>query len=484
TNIDLSSLQKASETLSGEIRLDRLIKNLIRITIENAGAERGVLLLSSENQLFIEGEGKAQEASVEVTQSKPLEKAQNIAVNLIRYVERTRQIVVLNDAAAEGEFQDDHYINSQQCKSLLILPLIHKQNLSGILYLENNLVKGAFTEERVRMLHMLSSQIAVSIENGRLYAHLQKANEQLEEYSRTLEKKVGERTRALQKKSDELQKNKENLEKTLYNLEQTQAQLVHSEKMASLGELTAGIAHEIKNPLNFISNFSEISLDFIDELREMVAKMTNKADNELITESNGLFDDLHRNISKISQHSKRADSIIHSMMLHSRGSSGQKEPTDINNLLRESMNLVYHSMRAQHLDFNMDFHETLDENLPKIQAAPQDISRVFLNILNNGSYAAYNKFIMESRDLQPQIWISSSMDRDYVEIRIKDNGPGIPEENRERIFNPFFTTKPTGQGTGLGLSLSYDIVVKQHNGEMTFESRVGEHTEFIIRLPK
>ncbi len=481
-NVDLKSLLKASETLYGEIVFDKLLHKLIQITLENAGAERGLLLLSKDDELFIEAEGWMETNQVEVTPMQVLETYADIAVNPVRYVERSRHTVVLDDAANAGDFQDDPYIAKNNILSLLVVPLMHKQSLTGILYLENNLVKGAFTEDRVRILRMLSTEIAISIENARLYTKLQNANEQLEEYSRTLERKVLERTRDLQRKSEELQKSKDALEKTVYNLELTKTQLVHSEKMASLGELTAGIAHEIKNPLNFINNFSAVSLEFGDEIKENLNRLSEKNDRVMLEETVGILEDLHKNIRRIHHHGKRADGIIHSMMMHSRGSSGQKEPSDINSLLKEALNLVYHSMRAQNPAFQIEIHEALQSDLPQIKVVPQDMSRVFLNLLNNACYAAYEKFKNAGGEA-PQIRISSAVQDGCLRIRIKDNGAGIPEVNRERIFNPFFTTKPTGQGTGLGLSLSYDMVVKQHGGKLLLNSETGRYAEFVMELP-
>jgi len=482
--VDINSLQKASQILSGEIILNQLLEKLIKITLENAGAERGVLLLTIKDKLYIEAEGQADSETVQILQSLPLDKFTSIASKPIDYAARIRQAVVLNDAASQGEFQDDTYISEKNIKSILIIPLVHKQLLSGILYLENNLVKGAFTEDRVEVLRMLSTEIAISIENARLYSNLQEANRQLEEYSHTLEDKVTERTMDLQAKSNELQKTNKNLESALQNLEQTQTQLVHSEKMASLGELTAGIAHEIKNPLNFINNFSEVSAEFVSELKENIDQILENKNQTVIDDTRDLLEDLDKNIRRINEHGKRADSIIHSMMLHSRGSSGQKELSDINHLLKESITLVYHGMRAQNSQFNIDFHEEFKSDLPKIEIVPQDISRVFLNLINNGCFAAFEQNHIYSDEQKPQLWIKTSEQGDYLEISIKDNGPGISKENQEKIFNPFFTTKPTGQGTGLGLSLSYDIVVKEHKGRINVNSEIGDFTEFIVRLPK
>ena len=280
----------------------------------------------------------------------------------------------------------------------------------------------------------------------------------------------------LQSQKEEIEVQKKNVEETLTELKSTQAQLIHSEKLASLGEMTAGIAHEIKNPLNFVNNFSEVSTDLIKEMLE-------EADKGNTEEVKELAKDLEQNLEKINHHGKRADSIVKGMLLHSRGTAGEKAPTDINDLLEQYVNLAYHGMRAQDKDFNITIERDYDKSLEKINVVPQDISRVFLNIINNGCYAANDKKKNDGDGFSPTISVSTKNLKDKVEIRIKDNGNGIPEKIKDKLFQPFFTTKPTGEGTGLGLSLSYDIVVKQHGGEINIESKEGKGAEFVITLP-
>ncbi len=260
-------------------------------------------------------------------------------------------------------------------------------------------------------------------------------------------------------------------------LKSTQDKLVTQEKLASLGALTAGIAHEIKNPLNFVNNFSDISRELLDEMQIELQK-DNK--EEVIS----IVEDLKQNLEKINQHGKRADSIVKGMLLHSRGRAGEKILTDINDLLDQYVALAYHGLRAQNKEFNIKIEKNYDETLEKINVVPQDISRVFLNIINNACYAANDKKKHIGDGFAPVLEVSTKNCGNIVEIHIRDNGKGIPESIRKDLFNPFFTTKPTGEGTGLGLSLSYDIVVKQHTGEIKFESEEGEYTEFIVILPK
>ncbi|WP_206081977.1 ATP-binding protein [Maribellus sediminis] len=265
------------------------------------------------------------------------------------------------------------------------------------------------------------------------------------------------------------------LSQSLENLKATQKQLIQAEKMASLGELTAGIAHEIQNPLNFVNNFSEVNKELIAEMKEEIA--INNLD-----EVTALAQDIDDNEGKIIYHGKRADAIVKSMLLHSRGSSGQKELTDINTLADEYLRLSYHGLRAKDKAFNADFKLDADPKLPKVKVIPQDIGRVLINLINNAFYAVYDKSKQKKEGYKPLVTVSTKMLDNKIEIRVKDNGSGIPDQLKEKIFQPFFTTKPTGQGTGLGLSLSYDII-KAHGGSMKVNSEENVSTEFIINLP-
>jgi signal transduction histidine kinase len=267
------------------------------------------------------------------------------------------------------------------------------------------------------------------------------------------------------------------IERTYRELQTTQQQLVHSEKMASLGELTAGIAHEIQNPLNFVNNFSEVSVDL---LKDLETEISNENKEEAIT----LVTDLQQNLQKIGFHGKRASSIIKGMLEHSRANSGTKENTDLNLLALEYIRLTYHGFKAKDKSFNGYFMTDFDEELPQVRIVPQDIGRVLLNLFNNAFYAVASKSKQVKNGYSPTVTVSTKQINKRVEIRVKDNGEGIPEHLLGKIFQPFFTTKPAGEGTGLGLSISFDIITKGHLGEMKVETKEGEWTEFIITLPR
>jgi len=328
-----------------------------------------------------------------------------------------------------------------QAVSVIYLPLKAKEKILGVITVQS-FEKNAYSDYHIFMLRNIAIYAAIALENA-----------------------------------DAFQK----LNQTLNSLKQTQAQLVQAEKMASLGELTAGIAHEIQNPLNFVNNFSEVSVELAGELKETLGSVNfNGHQKESITQ---IVDDLIQNQEKINFHGKRADAIVKGMLMHSRTSTGQKEPTDINALADEYLRLSYHGLRAKDKSFMANFKTDFDPGLQKIDIIPQDIGRVILNLFTNAFYSVTEKRKRLNGGYEPTVLVSTRMLDDKVELRVKDNGVGIPQKVLDKIYQPFFTTKPGGQGTGLGLSLSYDIITKGHGGQISVDTKEGEFAEFIIRLP-
>jgi signal transduction histidine kinase len=309
---------------------------------------------------------------------------------------------------------------------------------------------GPVSQRQVDLVQTFADQAVIAIENVRLFEQVQ------------------ERTRELSQSLDELRT--------------AQDRLVQTEKLASLGQLTAGIAHEIKNPLNFVNNFSSLSTELIDELNDLLGSAA--LDGKTRREIDEVTAMLKGNLDKVVQHGKRADSIVKNMLLHSREGSGEHRPADINAIVEESLNLAYHGARAERSGFNITLQRDLDPSAGVVDLYPQEITRVFLNLISNGFYAANKRKEAGDDGFEPLLMATTKNLGNKVEIRIRDNGTGIPAEVKEKMFNPFFTTKPAGEGTGLGLSMSHDIIVKQHGGKIDVETEPGAFTEFIITLPR
>lgn len=607
--LDLSTVIKASQAISGEIEWARLLRVLINIAIENAGAQRGLLLLDSEGELRLAAEGEAGAVEVQPLEGRPFteeDAARLLPLSVVNYVARTRESVVLANASEDELFAADPFIAGDEARSILCTPIVHQGRLLGVLYLQNDLAAGAFTEERLRILTLLAAQAAVSLEAARAYAHVRKSENQLHsivnnattvvymkdiegryllvnsqfaklfdrsaeellgatdvelfqpeaaagmrlhdeqvlregrpyeweedvvtkgirrtyisvkfplfdaegtvyavggvstditerkraeqvlaDYNRALEEQVTQRTVELREKNQQLQR-------TLDQLQDAQERMVLQQNLAYLGTLTAGIAHEIQNPLNFVINFAQISTMLAEDLRgqieEQRAGLAPQA-HEYLSEVIG---DLEQNSSKINEHGQRINNIVRSMLMHSRGISPAAAPANINMLLDEALELVYHAQHASKPDLNIHFEKEFDPVLDKekLPVVAQDLSRVFTNIIGNASYAVQKQRERRGDGFVPTVKLTTRDTQGRVEIHIRDNGGGISPLEREQIFKPFFTTKPTGEGTGLGLSICYDIIAQEHAGELKVISLTDDElasedgegfAEFIIYLPK
>jgi len=493
--LDLASVIKATQNIASQTKYDDLLNNLLQITIENAGAERGCLILFKEKRLCIEAIGVSGSDIIEILPSIPLEEMRLMPESVINYCWRTKESVVLHNAQIDERFGADPYIQEQNLFSVMCLPISAVGKDIGLLYLENSLIKGVFDKNRIELLEMLSGQIGISIDNANLISNL--------------EDKVRERT-------SEIEKAYSNLQQVHEDLKAAQVQLVQQEKLASLGQLTAGIAHEIKNPLNFVNNFSELSIELLKEIREEIlsekVKVKSEKENPLLRGEGGseagargvsdgakgeadrlsdtdlildILDDIETNLKTIHKHGSRADSIVKSMLDHSRGGTGAMEPNNLNALVKEYVNLSFHGMRASKNPINVDIDLKLDDKVGDIPLIAEDFSRVIVNLCNNAFDAMREKAKVKSEkgeEFLPVLSVKTSRNGKSVEVQIADNGPGIPVDLKDKVLQPFFTTKKGTEGTGLGLSITNDII-KAHGGVMTIESDTKGST-FKIHLPR
>jgi signal transduction histidine kinase len=426
------------------------LKSVLTTLIDSAkslcGASLGIITLRDGEVMRLQAESGCTQAFVDFMRANPIRPGRE---TITGRVFMDGKPVHVADVQQDPEYNFGQAPTIGAYRAVLAVPLMRDGAVEGVLLLGRP-EPGPFSQRQMDLVQTFADQAVIAIENVRLFEQVQ---ERTKELSLSLE-----------------------------DLRTAQDRLVQTEKLASLGQLTAGIAHEIKNPLNFVNNFSALSAELIDELNDVLKPAA--LDDKVRDEINELTQMLKGNLEKVVQHGKRADSIVKNMLLHSREGSGEHRPADINAIVEESLNLAYHGARAEKSGFNITLQRDLDPAAGMIDLYPQEITRVFLNLISNGFYAATKRKEAGDDGFEPTLGATTKSLGNKVEIRIRDNGTGIPLEVKEKMFNPFFTTKPAGEGTGLGLSMSHDIIVKQHGGKIEVDTMPGAFTEFIITLPR
>jgi signal transduction histidine kinase len=446
---ELQALEEVLRAVNSSLDIDTVLATVISRAVQLSDADEGTVYEFDEAQgVFLPKSGYGMSADW-------LAQLRNRRIRIgetpLGRSAAARAPLHISDLAEEPDDGSKHELLTHGVRALLAVPLLREDKVIGGLVIRRY-TAGGFGASTATLLQTFAGQCALAIENARLFRDAER-----------------ERTAA---------------ETALADLRRAQDQLVQSEKMASLGQLTAGIAHEIKNPLNFVNNFASLSVDLLDELKQMAAPGLAALDDAHRAEVDDLTTTLASNLDKINEHGRRADGIVRGMLEHSRGSSGERREVDLNALVDEALNLAYHGARAQDQTFNVTLQRELGEGIAPITLAPQDVTRVLLNLISNGFYAARERQRTEvTASFEPTLKVSTRDLDGVVEVRVHDNGIGIPPEIKDRLFQPFFTTKPPGEGTGLGLSMSYDIITQQHGGSISVDSKVGEYSEFTVRLP-
>jgi signal transduction histidine kinase len=438
---ELRALGEVSQAVNSTLELETVLSTIVAKAVQLSGTEAGAIYVFDELQRALRLRatyGMDQELIGALTR-------QTIGLNepYLAAVFAEREPLQVPDLREGAPSPVNEVILRSGFRAVLVTPLIRGEEIVGLLVVRRR-SPGGFAQNIVDLIKTFGAQSAVAIENARLFQSVQSS---------------------------------------LEDLRTAQDRLVQTQKLASLGQLTAGIAHEIKNPLNFVNNFSGVSAELIDELQETLGNV--KVDPNTLAEITELTNTLRDNLDKIVQHGKRADAIVKNMLLHSREGSCEHRRVDVNALVEESLNLAYHGARAEKQGFKINMGRSFDPAAGQVDVYPQEITRALLNLISNGFYAATKRKEQDSSDgFEPALIASTKNLGDRVEITIRDNGTGVPAEVREKMFNPFFTTKPAGEGTGLGLSITHDIIVKQHSGSIEVDTRPGEFAEVRIILPR
>lgn len=461
TLLDLTTAMKAAEAIASELQLDQLLCRILRIIQENAGAQTGSLILEEEGELVIEAFDQDPNRTVVTLQSIPVEHSQDVPHSLIHYVARTRRPKVVDDALSDEITSVDPYVQTHHPKSLLCSPIFYQGKFLGVIYLENNLTVGAFTADRLELLNLLTSQAAIAIENARLYAREQEKSQQLRD--------------------------------SLIQLQQTQTQLVQTEKISQLGQLVAGVAHEVNNPVSFIAGNLTHANHYLNDLithlqlyqREYAEPAASICEHAEEIDLNFLLDDLPKMVNSMKVGTDRIREIMQSLRNYSRVDGHERRPTDIHAGLDTTLMILSHRLKAT---ANRPAIQVIKDygTLPLVKGFSGQLNQVFMNLIANAIDAMEDAKGDRTNDLSTPpdtVTIRTQADDQWVTIRIADNGPGMPEEVREKLFEAFFTTKPEGRGTGLGLSISYQIITETHGGTLTCVSSPGNGAEFVIQLP-